>query len=127
MLLALWRLLFFLLEGLRFNIAQLLNSAPQSFKKKVFYPLKWKCLFFREVAFGGYSSLREFHAFLEFFCFSDFLDYFRCWENCLWEQRSGCFCNMICYILNKARWRIHFFVFSRTQKYVLSFIQPLHT
>lgn len=26
------------------------------------------------MVFGGYSSLRKFHAFLEFFCFIDFLE-----------------------------------------------------
>lgn len=41
----LWRLLVFILEGLRFNIAQLLNSALQSLKENVSYPLQWKCAF----------------------------------------------------------------------------------
>lgn len=42
------------------------------------------------------------------------------------ECRSYCFCSVFCCVLKQSQVKNYFFVFSRAQKYVLSFIWPLH-
>lgn len=79
------------------------------------------------MVFGGYSSLRKFHAFLEFLCFIDSLELFLLLRAVFESKDLAAFVLCFAASLTKLDEEFISLFFLGLKNMCFSFIQPLHT